>query len=76
MIGWHERYNWTYDQFKKVVITVLEIEGEQCVSLDVEHSDRKNMNDIIYWAKERGYQAEEMSGGDIIRVRRKTYFKR
>lgn len=70
MIGWHEGYNWTHDQFKRVVITALEIEDKQCVSLDVEHSDRKNMNDIIHWAKERGYQAEEASGGDIIRVRK------
>ena len=26
MIGWNESYNWTYEQFKKVVITSLEID--------------------------------------------------
>lgn len=67
MIGWHEGYNWTYEQFKKAVITALEIEDEQYVTLDVSHSDRKNMDDIIHWAKELGYSAEERSV-DIIRV--------
>lgn len=67
MIGWHEGYNWTYEQFKRVVITALEIEDEQYVSLDVEHSDRKNMDDIICWAKENGYQAKEVNC-DTIKV--------
>lgn len=67
MIGWHEGYNWTYEQFKRSVITALEIDGSDYVSLDVSHSDRKNMDDIICWAKELGYQALERSL-DIIRV--------
>lgn len=67
MIGWHEGYNWTYDQFKRVVITALEIEDKQYISLDVEHSDRKNMDDIIFWARENGYQAKEVNC-DTIRV--------
>ena len=67
MIGWHEGYNWTYYDFKRVVITALEINDEQYVTLDVEHSDRKNMDDIIRWAKELGYKAEERSV-DFIRI--------
>lgn len=67
MIGWYEGYNWTYEQFKRVVITALEINNKQYISLDVEHSDRKNMDDIIQWSKELGYKAEERTS-DIIRV--------
>ena len=67
MSGWHEGYNWTYEQFKRAVTRAFEVNNEQYVSLDVEHSDRKNMDDIIQWANELGYKAEERSL-DIIRV--------
>lgn len=66
MIGWNEGYNWTYENFKEAIVS-LEMDNEQYVSLDVEHSDRKNMDDIIQWAKELGYKAEEKSM-DIIRI--------
>lgn len=68
MIGWHDGYNWTYEQFIGTVIMSLEIDGDEYVSLDVEHSDRKNIDDIIRWAEEKGYQAEEASGGDVIKI--------
>ena len=67
MIGWHEEYNWTYEQFKGVITIAFEVNNEQYVSLDVEHSDRKNIDDIIQWSKELGYKAEERTM-DSIRV--------
>ena len=68
MIGWSSSYNWTYEEFINVVTNALEIEKIPTVSLDVEHSDRRNMDDIIRWANENGYHATEASGGDIIKV--------
>jgi len=70
MIGWNPSYNWTYTEFRNVIDKAFGEEGLETVSLDMEHSDRKNMNDIIAWAKGMGYNAVEASGGDIIRVMR------
>ena len=69
MIGWNPSYNWTRTEFENVVTKAFDICGEETVTLDVEHSDRKNMDDIISWAKEMGYDAVER-GCDIIRVMR------
>lgn len=59
--------NWTYYEFKKVVITSLEIEDKKVVHLDVEHSDRANMVEIIDWAGFHGYNAEIIND-DVIKV--------
>ena len=67
MIGWNPSYNWTYDAFMNVMHTSFVVEKRESVYLDVEHSDRKNMDDIIRWAKEMGYHAEEKNM-DIIKV--------
>ena len=67
MIGWNPSYNWTYDEFVDVMRTSFVVEKRNSVCLDVEHSDRKNMDDIIRWAKDMGYNAEEKNM-DTIRV--------
>ena len=67
MIGWNPSYNWTYTDFANVMRTSFDIEKETSVCLDVEHSDRRNMDDIIRWAHELGYKAEEKNC-DTIRV--------
>lgn len=69
MIGWNPGYNWTYDQFKRVVSNAFDVEGNETVSLDVEHSDWRNIEDIMRWATEMGYTAREVNC-DVIRVTR------
>lgn len=67
MIGWNSSYNWTNSEFVDVMHSSFTVEKRQSVCLDVEHSDRKNMNDIIRWAQEMGYHAEEINI-DTIKV--------
>lgn len=67
MIGWNPSYNWTYDEFVRAMQYAFVVENRQSVCLDVEHSDRKNMDDIILWAQEMGYHAEEKNI-DTIKV--------
>lgn len=69
MIGWDPSYNWTYTEFRNVIDRAFGSEGLETVSLDVEHSDRRNMDDIIKWSKELGYNAIEVNC-DTIRVMR------
>ena len=69
MIGWSAKYNWTYEQVRNVLDRRLENDKEDYVCLDVEHSDRKNMDDIIQWATKLGYKAEEVNC-DLIKVRK------
>ena len=66
MIGWNESYNWTRGQFEKVIAREFVEKGSERISLDVEHSDRKNMDDIIIWAKEKGYHAFEKNADTIV----------
>lgn len=68
MTGWDPGYNWKYFEFRKVIDQAFDTNGKSEVSLDVEHSDRKNMDDIMRWAKELGHEAIEALGGDIIRI--------
>lgn len=68
MTGWDPGYNWKYCEFRKVIDQAFDTNGKSEVSLDVEHSDRKNMDDIMRWAKEFGHEAIEALGGDIIRI--------
>lgn len=67
MNSWNPLYNWTRDEFDNVIKTSFVIEQRESVCLDVEHSDRKNMDDIIRWAQEMGYHAEEINM-DTIKV--------
>lgn len=64
---WNDFYNWTREEFDNAIKRAFVIEKLSSVCLDVEHSNRKNMDDIIRWAKEAGYNAEEKNM-DIIRV--------
>ncbi len=68
---WSPVYNWTYQQYRDCINRVFADPNRQGVSLDVEHSDRRNMDDIIQWATADGYDTEERAGGDIIRITRK-----
>lgn len=56
------------DAFKKMLITTLETYNEKYICLDTEYIGVKNRDDIINWAKERGYQAEEINCGTYIKV--------
>ena len=64
---WNETFDWTRDEFENVTKQAFVVEKLRSVDLDVEHSSRKNMNDLICWAKESGYNAEERNS-DTIRV--------
>ncbi len=60
--------DWTYYDFKKVVITALEIDDLEYVKLDCNYNTYDNMKQIVAWAEERGYHAEISSNKEIIKV--------
>lgn len=64
---WNESCNWTREEFDTAVRQAFFVEKRSSVCLDVEHSDRKNMDDIVRWAREVGYNAEEKNS-DAIRI--------
>lgn len=68
MIGWNENYNWTYEQFCKVVVVDFEANGEKRMNLDCEHSSYENMEQIVSWAEERGYHAEISENRETVSV--------
>lgn len=68
MIGWNDRYNWTREQVERTVIARLERDGDNHVSLDVEHSSASNIYDIIRWAEEMGYHATENERNETVRI--------
>lgn len=70
MIGWNESYNWTYEEFKKVVITALEIEEKKSVNLDCEHASYENMKQIVAWAEERGYRTEISDNRESVKIQK------
>lgn len=64
-------HNWTKGQFLIAVRSSSE-QGEDSLSLYIEHSDWQNLADIKAWAKEAGYYyAEERPGGNILVVSKK-----
>lgn len=67
MTNWNPMFNWTHEEFINVVRKAFVIERKSSVYLDVEHSDRKNMNDIMQWASQEGYRAEEVNS-DTIKI--------
>ena len=69
MLGWNPAYNWSYPEYCNVVRGALNREGKKSIVIDVEHSDRQNMNDLMRWAAEDGYVAEELNM-DTIRISR------
>lgn len=64
---WNPSYNWTRKQFDDVINEMFVERHRTLIGLDVEHSDRDNMDDIMQWAREAGYKAEEINC-DIIQV--------
>ena len=70
MMGWSPDFNWTYEEYRKVVSRSFGVKKMGSVTLDVEHCDRKNMKDIMSWASKDGYRAEEINS-DLIRIYRR-----
>lgn len=56
MLNWHNDYNWTKEQVIECINTALK-EGKDKISLDAEHNDWQNEQDMIKWANELGYSA-------------------
>ena len=71
MVGWNPSYNWTHEDFKRVISQTFDVEKQNSICLDTEHSDYKNEQDIVAWANELGYGAEVLNSGDSIRVYKK-----
>ena len=67
MLGWNSSFNWTRSDLENVLQQTFLIEKRDSVCLDVEHSDSRNMDDLLRWAREMGYNAAEKNS-DIIRV--------
>jgi hypothetical protein len=65
MLNWDEGYNWTKDQFLRVV-NQSKKNGNKWVSLDTEHSDWQNEINMVAWAKELGYEAERKNESVLI----------
>lgn len=68
MENWSPSCNWTKEEFDKVITDTFQEKGVTATCLDVEYSDRQNMDDIMRWARKAGYYAEERCGGDSIYV--------
>lgn len=71
MVGWNESYNWMYEDYKRVVNKAFYVENKKNIGLDVEHSSASNIKNLIKWAKEDGYEAEENERLEVVMVKRK-----
>lgn len=71
MENWNERYNWTYEDYRSFIRDSFTLKGHEHASMDVEHSSASNIKNLIRWAKEDGYEAEEDESLEVVRVRRK-----
>ena len=69
MMDWDEGYNWSYEDYRKVVDKYVSA-GERVVSLDVEHCSAQNEYEIIDWAKKDGYNAVKKN--EVIAIYLKT----
>lgn len=65
MISWNPMLNWTHDEFINVTRKAFVSEKKSSIYLDVEHSDRKNMDDIMRWARQEGYCVKEVNSDTI-----------
>ena len=63
---------WTYREFKRVVITALEIEDRDSVKLDCGKSTADNISQVVKWAEQHGYHAVVSSNKEIVTVHRTT----
>ena len=63
--------NWTYDEVRRKIITALEIERKDSVSLNVSRSDAENERDIVAWAQCMGYDAVRVPHSETVRVTRR-----
>lgn len=68
MEGWNSSYNWTYTRFVDVIRHDLEEQSKDVVNLDAEHSDVGNMNAMVAWARQLGYDAEISPNREFVRV--------
>ena len=65
--------NWTRDEFITVTKEAFATEKKPYICLDVEHSDRKNMGDIMHWAQQEGYRTKEVNS-DTIKISKAGWF--
>ena len=70
MENWNSNYNWTYEDFRRVVKTELEVRYNDIICLDVEHSDHGNINAMLQWGKDLGYRTELVEQSEVIKVYR------
>lgn len=71
MENWTPAYNWTHEEFLKV-INASNSSEKHIVTLDVEHSDARNEQQIIKWADELGYDAEIQHHNETIKIMRRS----
>ena len=64
--------NWTYDEVRHAIITALEIERKDSVSLNVSRSDADNEKDVVAWAQCMGYDARRVPHAEAVRVTGRT----
>lgn len=69
MVGWNSSYNWSYEEYRNVVGNAFIKDGT--VTLDTEHSDYLNEQQIVAWAEKDGYKAEILGSGERIRISKK-----
>lgn len=70
MRNWNPNQNWTYEEYKNVVSKALIHENKNSITLDTEHSDYHNEQQIVAWAKNDGYKAE--IEGESITISKKS----
>lgn len=63
--------NWTYEEVLKVIKINLEVGGKEYIHLDVEHCDFGNINCIVSWAKDLGYNAYHKEQSETVYVGKK-----
>ena len=69
MVGWNPSYNWSYEEYRNVVDKAFI--NDDTVTLDTEHSDHLNEQQIVAWAEKDGYKAEILDSGERIRISKK-----
>lgn len=60
--------NWTKEQVRRAIAEAFYVEKRSSVALDCEHADYHNIKDIIRWAKEMGFYAEEHPHSETVVV--------
>ena len=64
--------NWSYEEFRRVGMTELEIEQKSSVSLDASRSDWHNVQEMVRWGKRLGYDAVEHPDSECVVVSKRA----